>query len=91
MFATNPFAGLPAAITPGMMQTFVIVMIVLVAAGTLFDIVHKGSAAYFFANWRRSKDRGKQVGGGELASIAVQTAVDYAMTGENLVITCGYG
>ena len=42
--------------------------------GTLFDIVHKGSAKYFFANWRKSKSKGrKQVGGGELVSIAVKT------------------
>ena len=35
-------------------------MIVLVAAGTLFDIVHKGSAKYFFENWRKSKARGNR-------------------------------
>jgi hypothetical protein len=63
------------------MQTYVVAMAVLVAAGTLFDIVHKGSARYFFENWRRTK--GKQVGGGELAAIAVKTAVvDVLASGE---------
>jgi hypothetical protein len=59
-------------------------MIVLVAAGTLFDVVHKGSARYFFENWRRSKARaGRQLFGGEMASIAVQTAVvDVLASGE---------
>lgn len=81
MFATNPFAELSATIPPGVMQTYVVVMIVLVAAGTLFDIVHKGSARYFFNNWRKTK--GKQVDGGELASIAVKTAVvDVLASGE---------
>ena len=41
MFTTNPFAELAAFIPSAFMPTFVIVMIVLVAAGTLFDVVHK--------------------------------------------------
>lgn len=84
MFTSNPFAGISASISPGVMQTFVVVMFVLVAVGTLFDIVHKGSARYFFNNWRQSKRKSrKPVGGGELVSIAVQTAVvDVLASGE---------
>src|SRR5262245_54459281 len=83
MLTSNPFAALAAFIPPAFMPTFVIVMIALVVAGTLFDIVHKGSAKYFFENWRRSQGKGKPVGGGELASIAVQTGVvDVLTSGE---------
>jgi hypothetical protein len=84
MFAINPFAALSASVPPVVMQTYVVVMIVLVAAGTLFDIVHKGSAKYFFDNWRRSRSKGRsQVGGGELVSIAAKTAlVDVLASGE---------
>ncbi|MGQ0751587.1 MAG: adenylyl-sulfate reductase [Betaproteobacteria bacterium] len=84
MFTTNPFAELSQSIPPAAMQTYVAVMIVLVAAGTLFDIVHKGSARYFFDNWRRSRSKGSQpVGSGELMSIALQTAaVDVLASGE---------
>ncbi|HTO51544.1 MAG TPA: hypothetical protein VML91_28195 [Burkholderiales bacterium] len=84
MFTTNPFAELSASVSPALMQTYVVIMIALVAAGTLFDIVHKGSARYFFDNWRRSRSKGaKQVGGGELVSIAIQTAaVDVLTSGE---------
>jgi hypothetical protein len=83
MFATNPFAELSASIPPAVMQTYVVVMIALVAAGTLFDIVHKGSAKYFFDNWRKSNSKAQQVGGGELVSLAVQTAVvDVLASGE---------
>ena len=66
------------------MQAYVVVMIVLVAGGTLFDIIHKRSAAYFFANWRDSKSKARQqVGGGEMVSMAVQTAVvDVLASGE---------
>lgn len=84
MFINNPFAGLAASIAPAVMQGYVVVMIILVAAGTLFDVVHKGSAKYFFQNWRKSKSKGvKSVGGGELVAIAVQTAVvDVVASGE---------
>jgi hypothetical protein len=81
MFAINPFVALSSLIPPGVMQTYVVIMIFLVAAGTLFDIVHKGSAKYFFSNFGKSK--GKPVGGGELASIALKTAaVDVLASGE---------
>jgi hypothetical protein len=80
MFATNPFAGLSASMPPAVMQTYVVIMIVLVAAGTLFDVVHKGSAKYFFENWRKSN---KPIGGGELVSIAIKTGVvDVLASGE---------
>ena len=82
MFGINPFAGISASVPPGVMQTFVVLMGVLVAAGTLFDILHKGSATYFFQNWRRTRGA-RRLGGGELASIALHTAaVDVLASGE---------
>ena len=84
MFNINPFAELSASVPPAVMQTFVIVMILLVAAGTLFDIIHKGSAKYFFENWRKSRSKGvKDVDGGEMVSIVVKTGlVDVLLSGE---------
>ena len=74
MFTNNPFAELSASIPPAVMTTYVIVMVILVVAGTLFDVVHKGSARYFFDNWRNAKSNGsKQVGGGEMLSLAIRT------------------
>ena len=74
MLTNNPFAELSASIPPAIMKTYVIVMVVLVVAGTLFDIIHKRSARYFFESWRQAKTRGsKQVGGGEMLSLAVRT------------------
>src|SRR5690606_15464540 len=48
------------------------------------DVVHKGSATYFFENLRKSKSKAaRRVGGGEFASIAVKTAVvDVLASGE---------
>ena len=84
MLSINPFAALSASISPAVMQAYVVVMFILVVAGTLFDVVHKGSARYFFENMRKSKAKGaKPLGGGELVSIAVQTAVvDVLASGE---------
>jgi hypothetical protein len=84
MFSINPFAALSSSISPVAMQTYVLLMVVLVVAGTLFDIVHKGSAKYFFENWRRSRGKSrKPVGGGDLVAIGVKTAVvDVLASGE---------
>jgi hypothetical protein len=84
MFTTNPFAELSASVPPAIMQAYVAVMAFLVVAGTIFDIIHKRSARYFFANWRDEKNKAKQqVGGGEMVAIAVKTAVvDVMASGE---------
>jgi hypothetical protein len=63
------------------MQTYIVIMILMVVGGTLFDIFHKKSAKYFFRNWQASKGKAKrQIGGGELASMAIQTAVVEGLT-----------
>ena len=81
MLASNPFAELSASIPVTVMQTYIVVMIILVAGGTLYDIIHKKSAKYFFDNWRTAKNKGtRQVSSGEMASLAVQTAVMEGLT-----------
>jgi len=84
MMSVDPYAALAATIPPGVMQGYVVLMVVLVAAGTIFDMMHKGSAKFFFANIARKRAKGaRAVEGGELASIAVKTAlVDVATSGE---------
>ena len=77
MFNTNPFAELSVMIDPTIMETYVVLMALLVAGGTLFDIVHKRSAQYFFNNWQKSKaDAKRQVSGSEKVTVAVKTAID---------------
>ena len=84
MLTHNPFAELSASISPAVMTAYVVLMVVFVVAGTLFDVIHKGSARYFFVNWRTAKSKGsKQVGGGELASLAIRTlCVEVATSAE---------
>jgi len=77
MYNINPFVELSASIDYSIIQTYIIVMALLVAGGTLFDIVHKRSAKYFFNNWQKSKSNAKQkISGGKMASVAIQTALE---------------
>ena len=81
MFASNPFAELSASVPPAVMQWYVFIMIVAVVGGTLYDIWHKRSAEYFFANWRKTKEAGaKEIGSGDVMSMAAQTAVSEVLT-----------
>ena len=83
MLSVNPFAVAGASLPAGFLQAFLVLMVLAVVAGTLFDIVNKGSARYFFANMRKSKDKGRALGAGERVSIAMQTAVvDVLASGE---------
>jgi hypothetical protein len=83
MSSINPFAVANASLPAGFLKAFLVVMVLAVVIGTLFDIVHKGSAKYFFANMRKAKGKGRPIAGGELVSIAVQTAVvDVLASGE---------
>ena len=79
----NPFAELSASVSPMLMQAYVLAMIVLVAAGTVYDTIHKGSAAYFFANWRKADSKAlRQISGGEKVSLALETAAEGLSAGE---------
>jgi len=80
----NPFADLATIVPPAIMQIYVVVMALLVVGGTLFDIIHRKSATYFFNNWRSFKNQAKrQIGAGQMVSLAVQTAViDVMASGE---------
>jgi len=84
MFTSNPFAELSASIPPSVIQTYIVIMMLMVAGGTLFDIIHKKSALYFFRNWQKSKSQStRQVGGGEMVSLAIKTAfVEVLASGE---------
>ena len=80
MFSSNAFAAVSGNLPAGFMQWYVGLMILAVIVGTLLDVAHKGSATYFFANWRKTKGTGAPV---DVASIAVKTVVvDVLASGE---------
>ena len=53
MISENPFAILAESVSPIYMQSFVVLMIVLIAVGTLVDIIHKKNVKYFFENAKK--------------------------------------
>jgi len=55
MFSQNPFVELSNLIPVEAMQGFVIIMFLLVFGGTIYDMIEKQNATYFFRNWRKSK------------------------------------
>ena len=55
MITTNPFSLLSETIPSIALQAFVLVMIGLVAAGTILDIIHKKNVKYFFNNAKKAK------------------------------------
>ena len=80
MFSDNPFSELAVMVPPAGMKWFVVVMAAFVVAGTLYDMWHKGSARYFFANWQTAgMRRTRRILAGEAASIAVRTALADAL------------
>ncbi len=84
MFTTNPFAGMSGVLPAGTMQIYVVLAVLAVVAGVLIDIVHKGSARYFFATWRKTAGQGSRpLGSGDMVAIAARTAVvDVLASGE---------
>jgi hypothetical protein len=81
MLSSSPFAEVSAFISPTVMQVYIVAMILMVAGGTLFDMVHKKSATYFFRAWRKSTGNATTpVGGGEMASLAIRTVAVEILT-----------
>ena len=48
MISTNPFLILADSVPPILMQSFVILMGLLILVGTVMDIIHKKNVKYFF-------------------------------------------
>ena len=84
MFYNNPFSGLSELVSPLAIQSFVILMVGLVALGTLMDIIHKKNVKYFFNNAKKAKKNAKvELTTGQRTSVILKTvAHDIATTAE---------
>ena len=81
MFTINPFSELSGFISQIVMQAYIITMVLLVAGGTVLDMIHKKSAQYFFKNAEKAKaDATRSVSGGEKASIAIKMVAQDVLT-----------
>jgi len=84
MFNNNPFSGLSELISPLVMQGFVLLMVSLVAIGTLIDIIHKKNVKYFFNNAKKAKKSATiELSATQRTSVILKTVVhDIATTAE---------
>jgi len=81
MLTSNPYAAISGSLPEGFMKWYVALMILSVIVGTLWDVIHKGSAKYFFANLGKKAPR--EVSGGEVVAIAIKTGlIDVATSKE---------
>jgi hypothetical protein len=78
---SNPFSELSGIIPPMAMQTYVVVMALLVIGGTILDVIHKRSAQYFFENAKKAeKNARRPVSSGKKFGLAVQTVAGEVLT-----------
>ena len=84
MITINPFSILAETLPSIVMQSFVIVMGLLVIIGTLVDIIHKKNVKYFFENAKKAKKSAKKVlTTSEKTTVILKTIVsDIATTSE---------
>ena len=81
MFTSNPFADLTVFLSPLVMQAYVLVMLLLVVAGTILDMRHKKSAQYFFENARKAKKNAtRTLSTGEKSALALKTITKEVLT-----------
>jgi hypothetical protein len=84
MFTSNPFAEITAFLPPVALQAYIVLMILAVAIGTVFDVLHKRSGIFFARQKQKAKAAAtRQLTGADIASIAARTiASEVAASGE---------
>ncbi len=84
MFETNPFSLLSAVVPAVVMQGFIIAMVLLIAIGTIIQMIHHKNLTYFFNNAKKAKLQAtREVGAAEKAKIIAKTTVyDIGTTSE---------
>ena len=85
MITINPFSELSEIVPSIIMQLFVVLIIILVVVGTLFDMIHKKNVKYFFENAKKAKKSAtRSVNTGEKVSIVFKTVASDVLTTSEL-------
>ncbi len=83
MFTNNPFAALADLLPALAMQVYIVLMTLAVLGGTLFDVVHKGSAKFFARRKEEYQARAtRRLSGGDTLGLALATIAEAAVSGE---------
>ena len=76
ILSNNPFSILAETVSPLAMQYFIIAMVLLIAVGTIIQMINHKNLTYFFNNAKKAKLAAtKELGIGEKASIIAKTTV----------------
>ena len=85
MITINPFSELAEIVPAITMRLFVVLIIILVVVGTLFDMIHKKNVKYFFENAKKAKKSAiKSVNVAEKTSIILKTVASDVLTTSEL-------
>ena len=84
MLETNPFSVLSEVVPTIVMQGFIIAMVLLIAFGTIIQMIHHKNLTYFFNNAKKAKLQAtREVGAVEKVKILAKTTVyDIGTTSE---------
>ena len=84
MLETNPFSLLSEVVPTAVMQGFIIAMVLLIAFGTIIQMINHKNLTYFFNNAKKAKLQAtREVGAAEKAKIIAKTTVyDIGTTSE---------
>ena len=84
MLETNPFSILSEVVPTVVMQGFIVAMVLLIAFGTIIQMIHHKNLTYFFNNAKKAKLQAtREVGAVEKAKILAKTTVyDIGTTSE---------
>ena len=81
MLNNNPFSILAETVSPLAMQYFIIAMVLLIAAGTIIQMIHHKNLKYFFENAKKAKlSATRELSSGEKVSIITKTVASDIMT-----------
>ena len=79
--SSNPFANLTVFLSPLFMQIYIVLMILAVAIGTLFDMFHKSSFQFFARHWEKTKASAtRPLAGAEMVSLAIRVILNEVAT-----------
>lgn len=84
MFTANPFTPLTDFVSPELMQGYIVLMVLAVAIGTVFDLLHGRKVTFFLRERQQLKAAAKlELSAADRAAIATKTlAHDIATFGE---------
>jgi len=83
VFTNNPFAAVTEFFSPLAMQIYIVLMVLAVVIGTLFDVYHKGSAKFFARRKEEYQARAtRRLSGGDTLGLAIATIAEAAVSGE---------